>query len=182
MKLWLLRLAIHAAYHPSRWFNQLMCLLGVWRHADWIDEHVLVGAVPSRQNLRLYASQGVRAVVNMCEEFAGHQKTLDDLGLMQLHLPTLDYHCPSVADLRGGIAFIQETIASDGRVFIHCKAGRGRSAIMAICYLMATRHCSAAEAELIVRRARGHIARRVLQHDAVRVIEAECATKAAAGD
>jgi len=146
--------------------------MGVWRHADWIDDRLLVGAVPTRRDLRRYEARGVRAIVNMCEEFNGHCETVKKLNLTQLHLPTLDYHCPCEADLRRGIAFISESIATGAKVFIHCKAGRGRSAIMAICYLMADKHIPVAEAESIVRQARGHISRRISQHDAVRAIEA----------
>lgn len=171
------RLLIHAAFYPSLWFNRLMCALGVWHQADWVDEHIAIGSLPSRADLARLKSQGVTAVVNLCKEFAGDAATLAELGLEQLHLPTLDYHCPAEEDLRRGLMFIDERIAAGDKVLAHCKAGRGRSAILVVCYLMMRDRISANDALAILKRARPGVARGIERHSAVRSIERSARAK-----
>ena len=167
----MLRLLIHAAFYPSLWFNRLMCALGVWHQADWVDEHIAIGSLPSRGDLARLKAQGVTAVVNLCEEFAGDAATLAELGLEQLHLPTLDYHCPAEDDLRRGLEFIDDRISAGGKVLAHCKAGRGRSAILVLCYLMMRDRIDANAALAILKRARPGVARGIERDSAVRSIE-----------
>jgi atypical dual specificity phosphatase len=167
----MLRLLIHAAFYPSLWFNRLMCALGLWHQADWVDEHVAIGSLPSRADLARLRAEGVTAVVNHCEEFAGDAATLGELGLEQLHLPTMDYHCPAEDDLRRGLVFMDDRIAAGGKVLAHCKAGRGRSAILVLCYLMMRNRIDANSALVVLKRARPGVASGIERHLAVRSIE-----------
>ena len=56
----------------------------------------------------------------------------------------LDLCEPSYADVVRGIIFVRACLASKqgshpgGRVFVHCKAGRGRSALFSLCYLLSS--------------------------------------------
>lgn len=168
----LIRIAIHLAFYPALWFNRLLCAIGLWRQSDWIDDHVAVGSLPSAKDLRRLAAQGVGAVVNLCEEYTGDDTALRACGLTQLRLPTLDYHCPSEKNLWEGLHFIRDQIAADKKVFIHCKAGRGRSAILALCYLMATRGVMAHEAFTILKSRRKQLAHGLDRLPEVRRIEA----------
>ena len=63
------------------------------------------------------------------------------LGMMSfLQLATTDiFEAPSVEKLAKGVDFIDEIIAQDpnASVYVHCKAGRTRSATLVGCYLMA---------------------------------------------
>lgn len=167
----MLRLLIHAGFYPSLWFNRLMCAIGIWHQADWVDEYIVIGSLPSRADLARLKAQGVTAVVNLCEEFAGDAATLAELRLEQLHLPTLDYHCPAEDDLRRGLVFIDDLIAQGGKVLAHCKAGRGRSAILVLCYLMMRNRIDANAAMVILKKARPGVARGLEQHSAVQSIE-----------
>ncbi len=169
----LIRIAVHLAFYPALWFNRLMCALGLWQQSDWIDDHVAVGSLPSKKDLRRLAAEGVGAVVNMCEEYSGDANALRACGLTQLHLPTLDYHCPRQKYLWDGLQFIREQIAENKKIFIHCKAGRGRSAILALCYVMATRGATASEAFTILKSRRKQLAHGLDRHPAVRRIEAQ---------
>src|ERR1051325_6136228 len=105
-----LRAAIRVTYYPSLWFSRLMSVLGRWNWWDAVDEHVIVGAVPSTADLQRLRDLGVGAVVNLCDEFRGHEAELARLNIAQLCLPTLDYFHPSESDLRQGLAFINEQI------------------------------------------------------------------------
>lgn len=176
MKRTLLRILICLAFYPSHWVNRLMCGLGLWHQADWVDEHVAFGSLPTRDDLVRLKGEGVRAVVNMCGEFGGDKTTLTSLELTQLHLPTLDYHCPSDAHLREGLEFLKTQIDAGAKVFVHCKAGRGRSAILVLCYVMTRDRITAAEALAILKRARPRLARGIERHREVCKIERECTT------
>ncbi len=167
----LLRFIIRLTYYPTLWVHRLMCAVGIWRQSAWVDEFVLLGTVPSARDLRRFAGEGVGAVVNLCEEFSGDPRTLKACGLEQLHLPTLDYHCPALEDLARGVRFIFEQIAAGRKVYVHCKAGRGRSATLVLCYLMASRRIDAAEAYRLLQEARPNVARALDRQPAVAAVK-----------
>jgi hypothetical protein len=62
------------------------------------------------------------------------------------HLPTVDFNAPSLSDIRNGVEWMKDHTAAGHSVYVHCNAGRGRSAVIVICYLMATTGCTSAEA------------------------------------
>lgn len=155
----LLRLAIRCASYPTLLANRLMCALGVWRRWNVLDEHVLIGGLPTRGDVERLAAAGVGAVINLCEEFDGHERDFARRGLAYLRLPTLDYHSPAVADLERGVAFIERHARDGRRVYVHCKAGRKRSAVLALCWLIASRGLTPDEAAAELRRARPHVDR-----------------------
>ena len=166
------RLLVRATFWPTLAFNRLMCLLGVWRPFDEVDAHVLLGALPSKRMLRELKRLGVTGVINCCDEYCGDAGTLEALGLEQLHLPTLDYHSPGHEQVRQALAFIDRHARDGGRVYIHCKAGRGRSATLALCYLIATRGLSPEQAYAELKRKRPHIDRGLSRRAVVRELYA----------
>lgn len=165
------RLAIRATYHPTWWYTRAMCALGIWQKWDWITPDVLLGCRPTRRDMKQLRSMGISAVINLCEEFRGHQQLLNSLDMTQLRLPTLDYHTPTCEDLLRGVEFMIEQSAVGRKVYVHCKAGRGRSAVLVICYLMATRRITADQAEACVRESRRQIDRHLANRQAVRDFE-----------
>ena len=60
----------------------------------------------------------------------------DDIGVERSWFSTVDYRPPSLASIREGLEVISEHKLRNECVYIHCKAGRGRSALVASCYLM----------------------------------------------
>lgn len=153
----LIRFGTRIAFYPGLWFCRAMAGIRVWRHWDWIDEHLIVGAFPSPRVLRRLHALGVRAIVNLCEEHAGFRDEIERLGMTQLHVPTLDFHPPSRDDLNRAVDFIIHCSAVGEVVYLHCKAGRKRSPLVAIAYLMRKQGLTANEAYLAVRRVRRHI-------------------------
>jgi len=171
LKSLLIRAAIRSGYYPSLGFSRAMWLLGRWHWWDRVDDGLYVGALPSRGDLRRLSAIGIGAVVNMCEEFQGHARELAALRMTQCRIPTLDYHCPSVGDLERGLAFIAECRADGVGVYVHCKAGRGRSPTLALCYLMAAHGLDAREAYARVKAARPHVNNRLYELPNVRAME-----------
>lgn len=189
IKRMLLRAFVLLSYWPSLLAGRLMYRLGCWRQWDEIDEHIILGAIPVGRDLKRLRALGVTAVINLCEEFPGEPKKLAALGMTQLHLPTLDYHCPSLGDIITALDFIRTHTASPadavpadppvaplhssrGKVYIHCKAGRGRSAAVALCYLMASRGLPAADAARLLKQLRPAVRRGLHEQGPIRALEA----------
>ena len=123
---------------------------------DWtteIDDTVLMGGAPfgfCNIPRALYHEQGVRGVVNMCEEYRGpvrqyrqlttsssnNNKNDTTIGMIELRLPTTDHFEPSVQSLQAAVAFIQEYANRGERVYVHCRAGHGRSAAVVMAWIM----------------------------------------------
>ena len=56
--------------------------------------------------------------------------------MTQYWLETLDFQPPSLLSIQHGLDVIHTMKASGNSVYLHCKAGKGRSAVMAACYLI----------------------------------------------
>lgn len=101
-----------------------------------IDETVILGVAPILPGYpkELY-DMGVRGVVNLCDEYAGPKKAYKELGMKHHYIPTVDHTEPSVSDLRSAVEFIDTIRKANGKVYIHCKAGHGRSAAVVLAWL-----------------------------------------------
>jgi atypical dual specificity phosphatase len=118
------------------------------------DTQLVLGTVPtSDENLAELHAAGVRAVLTLNQRWepqapggVGAACRRTGLGLAHLSLPTPDYSAPSQRDIRAAVAFIEAQVADGGSVYVHCNAGRGRSAVCVLAYLMHARGLSALEA------------------------------------
>ena len=114
-----------------------------------MDETVMVGVAPV--GLGISPAQlhtlGVRAVINLCDEYRGPVEEYARLGMEELWLPTVDHFEPSVSSLREAIEFIEGHRVKKHLVYVHCKAGHGRSAAVVFCWLF-SRNPEANPAEL----------------------------------
>jgi atypical dual specificity phosphatase len=113
--------------------------IGKWTTA--IDESVVLGGAPFGWldiPTRLYEDHNVRGVINMCEEYQGPVKQYKKLGMRELRLPTTDHFEPTVEDMKTAVEFIKEHKDNNlGKVYVHCRAGHGRSAAIVYGWLMA---------------------------------------------
>lgn len=57
-------------------------------------------------------------------------------GVEQHIYPTLDFTPPSMESIQEGITVLEKQRAKKNTVYVHCKAGKGRSAVMATCYVI----------------------------------------------
>lgn len=104
-----------------------------------MDDAVLIGGAPfgfMNYPEKLYKQFNVRGVVNMCDEYRGPISSYKRLGIEQLRLPTVDHFEPSVEDLKKAVDFIQKHEAEGSRVYVHCRAGHGRSAAAVYAWLL----------------------------------------------
>ncbi len=134
---------------------------------DFIDDHVIVGARPFTRDVERLALLGVRAVVNTCEEYTGPIEEYGRLGIVQLHIPTVDFTHPTIENVRRAVDFIDEHVRAGEIVYIHCKAGRAQSATVAICWLIQHRQMTPADAQALLLSKRPHIHPRLTERAVV---------------
>ncbi|WP_233215504.1 phosphatidylglycerophosphatase and protein-tyrosine phosphatase 1 family protein [Rhodopirellula bahusiensis] len=165
---WLRRLYARVVFLPTLWWNMLLGrVLKVRNWFDWIDPLVIVGARPFARDVEGLAKLNVGGVVNTCEEYCGPVDEYAKHDIEQLHLPITDFTHPSLQDVTTGVAFIQRHVESGKAVYIHCKAGRARSATIAICWLIAHKGMTPDEAQAWLLEKRPHINPRLTQRPVV---------------
>lgn len=72
----------------------------------------------------------------MCKEYKGPVSKYKILGMDELYLPTVDHFEPTVEDLERAVKFIRKHEAEGKKVYVHCRAGHGRSAAVVLAWLM----------------------------------------------
>ncbi|MCW8131016.1 MAG: dual specificity protein phosphatase family protein [Planctomycetota bacterium] len=135
---------------------------------DRVDEHVLIGALPFEGDVDALHAEGVRAVVNTCEEYAGPGKAYARLGIAQLRIPTVDFTPPALEDIERAVSFMKERAARGESVLVHCKAGRGRSATVVVCWLIERAGLTPGAAMDLLAEKRPHVMRAVARREVVR--------------
>lgn len=111
--------------------------IGKW--VNRIDETVVLGGAPFGfldYPRKLKEEYGVGAVVNMCQEWRGPTRQYKKLGIEELYLPTTDHFEPSLEDLISALSFIKRQEAKGKSVYVHCRAGHGRSGAVAFAWLL----------------------------------------------
>ena len=161
-------LIAHLLFYPSLAWNMLLGRVLRIRHWwDPIDDQVILGARPFPRDVARLAQLGVTAVVNTCEEYQGPTRQYELNNIEQLWIPTIDFTSPSFESICQGVRFIQQQAAGGGTVYVHCKAGRGRSATIALCWLMAAHGMTVEQAQQRLLECRPHILRGLPQRAAV---------------
>jgi protein-tyrosine phosphatase len=105
---------------------------------DWIDERLAVGgSFPMEAAEQLARQERIGAVVDLRNERCDDEALLRIHGLELLHLPTQD--CCAIAPrmIDDGVAWVRSRLDAGTRVLVHCEHGIGRSALLALCTLVA---------------------------------------------
>ncbi|KAF0927296.1 hypothetical protein E2562_031499 [Oryza meyeriana var. granulata] len=131
-------------FYPTLLYNVLRNWFEAeFRWWDRIDQYVLLGAVPFSSDVPHLKQLGVRGVVTLNESY----ETLVPTSLYQAHginhleIPTRDYlFAPSLEDICQAVDFIHRNASQGGSTYVHCKAGRGRSTTIVLCYLIKYRN------------------------------------------
>jgi len=141
-------LMTRALFAPSLGYNFAMSKLRPgWRWWDRVDEHVVLGALPLRRYVAAIAGEGVRGVVNTCREFGGHDDLYRRHEIRQLRVPTIDFSPPTREHVEQALEFMRGCRSRGESVYVHCKAGRGRSATVVLCWLITEYGITAKEAQ-----------------------------------
>lgn len=145
-----------------KWFNR-------------IDETVVLGALPFRGMTKwLYNEENVRGVVTLnedweLEDFSNSEEEWKAYGIDLLKLPTIDFTgTPTQTDIEKAVDFILGHRVKKMSVYVHCKAGRTRSATVVACYLVKLHGWTPEQAVEFVQEKRPHIWLRDKQWDSIK--------------
>ena len=170
MRRWVAR-SIH---QPTLVYNFMLGrVFRVWRWWDVVDERLILGAMPFRRDARRLKALGVTGVVNMCEEYRGPTIEYDAHGIEHLWLPTVDFNHPSAEFVDRGAEFIERHAQQLGCVYVHCKAGRARSATIALWWLVRFRNMTPQRAQDILLRSRPQVNPRVYLRPVIQELYSE---------
>lgn len=120
---------------------------------------IIVGQAPIfSSDVDSLFNEGVRSVVNLCKEWNGNKELYKTKGIEQLYIPTIDFDIPSVEDMHRAHNFISMRLRElpNSLVYIHCKAGKGRSVCIALAHMMLSEGISADDAHARIIKARPH--------------------------
>ncbi|XAR59646.1 Phosphoprotein phosphatase [Bertholletia excelsa] len=133
-----------ALFYPTLLYNVVRNKIQAeFRWWDWVDKFVLLGAVPFPSDVERLKDLGVCGVVTLNEPYETLVPTslYQAYGISHLVLPTRDYlFAPSFNDICQAVDFIHENVSREQATYVHCKAGRGRSTTIVLCYLVQYKH------------------------------------------
>lgn len=140
MKRVLIGAGARALFYPTLLYNVVRNKIQAeFRWWDRVAEFILLGAVPFPTDVPRLKELGVCGVVTLNEPY----ETLVPRSLYYAHgidhlvIPTRDYcFAPSLNDICHAVNFIHENASCGRTTYVHCKAGRGRSTTVVICYLV----------------------------------------------
>ncbi|KAK7251498.1 hypothetical protein RIF29_34762 [Crotalaria pallida] len=148
-------------FYPTLLYNVLRNKIeSEFRWWDQVDEFLLLGAVPFPKHVPQLKELGVGGVITLNEPY----ETLVPSSLYHAHgidhlvIPTRDYlFAPSFADISRAVEFIHQNACCGKTTYVHCKAGRGRSTTIVLCYLVEYKHMTPAAALEYVRSRRPRV-------------------------
>ncbi|PSN42640.1 Phosphatidylglycerophosphatase and protein-tyrosine phosphatase 1 [Blattella germanica] len=152
------------SFYPTLFYNVVMEKLTSRNWYDRIDDTVILGALPFRgMTQKLISEENIKAVVSMNEDyelwlFSNGKEEWKQHGIEFLQLQTRDiFEAPCQEKLKQGVIFINKHGDDGGSVYVHCKAGRTRSATLVGCYLMQKNVWKPEQAFQQMKRCRPHI-------------------------
>lgn len=115
------------------------------RKFEVVDDKVWRGAAPGREGYASLAARGVTTIVDLRAEEDLHvdEGYLERLGLRYVPIPIRDGQTPSSSEVA---TFLRAVKTSEGKTFVHCGAGVGRTGAMAGSYLVSTGQATPKEA------------------------------------
>jgi len=124
-----------------------------------ITDNLCMGGRPLSRHVPNLLEHGVHSVLNFQGywEWFPPTRAYKAAGIETLRLPTLDTTSPRAEDLRRGLEFVGRRLeekGGQGRVYIHCKGGRGRAGAMMLCCLVKTNGMTVQEAFALMKRKR----------------------------
>ncbi|KAL1543341.1 phosphatidylglycerophosphate phosphatase PTPMT2-like [Salvia divinorum] len=150
-----------ALFYPTLLYNVVRNKIqSEFRWWDRVDEYVLLGAVPFPTDVPRLKDLGVGGVVTLNESYETlvPSSLYHDHGIQHLLIPTRDYlFAPSQRDICQAVEFIHGNALCGKTTYVHCKAGRGRSTTIVLCYLVKHKEMTPAAAFEYVRSIRPRV-------------------------
>ncbi|KAJ7952550.1 Dual specificity phosphatase [Quillaja saponaria] len=129
-----------ALFYPTLFYNVVRNKIQAeFRWWDKVNEFILLGAVPFPVDVPRLKELGVHGVITLNEPYETLVPTTlyHAHGIDHLVIPTRDYcFAPALSDICTAVDFIHENASYGRMTYVHCKAGRGRSTTIVVCYLV----------------------------------------------
>lgn len=131
-----------------------------------ITDYVYLGALPLKKHLKALKKVGISSVVSMVEAFEQEDSCVGkpirkDLwqknSVQNKRFETPDFQPISLKTLYEGASFLKESVEENKKTYVHCKAGRGRSAATIMAYLLLFCGFSYEKAVQLIKSKRPHI-------------------------
>jgi len=122
-------------FYPTFPITVMMRLGNYW---SVVDKTVILGCAPMGflGHPAKFHELGVRGVVNCCGEYEGPKAAYEAVGITQLRVPSVDHYEADASLLEEAVKFIQGYADRGEKVYVHCKAGHGRAAAVALAWLI----------------------------------------------
>ncbi|EFO85701.1 hypothetical protein CRE_01928 [Caenorhabditis remanei] len=138
-------------FYPSLGYNLIRNYVqpNRWSWYNRVDDTLILGAMPFQSmKTELVQKENVGGVVCCTEEFelkaamnAMREEDWKKEGVEFFAVPMKDFTGTAPrAEINEAVEFIENVAAKGKTVYVHCKAGRTRSATVATCYLMKSRN------------------------------------------
>lgn len=151
-------------FWPTVLINRVFCYFFPSKRRLWDRVHptIVLGSVPclAADVDALVGKEHVTSFVNLCREWDSNAALYKRRGLSSAHAPTIDFDAPTIEETLRCVDFIHERAKKGESVFVHCKAGRGRSVCIVLAYLVLHEGLSPKEADARIRKARPHISKK----------------------
>ncbi|GBG71595.1 hypothetical protein CBR_g9011 [Chara braunii] len=132
-----------ALFYPSLLYNVVRNKLeSEFRWWDYINQYLVLGAVPFPGDVLKLKELGVHGVITLNEPYETlvPPSMYKEHNIDHLEIPTRDFlFAPSQESIQRAVDFIHSHTLKGQGIYVHCKAGRGRSTTVVLCYLVA--HC-----------------------------------------
>ncbi|KAF3577096.1 hypothetical protein DY000_02029388 [Brassica cretica] len=182
-KMALVGVGARALFYPTLVYNVVRNKVEAEFHWwDRVAQFILLGAVPFPSDVPRLKELGVCGVITLNEPY----ETLVPSSLYKsycidhLVIATRDYcFAPSMEAICQAVEFIHRNASLGKTTYVHCKAGRGRSTTVVICYLVQHKHMTPEEAYSYVKSIRPRVKlatsqwKAVLEYYHVRVLNTQ---------
>lgn len=173
----MLRNIYRMGFLPSLAYNVSLEKLNVRHWYDRVDDKVIIGALPwlslkeeliHKENVRNVVSMNENFELNWLKGWVANKEDWTNSNVNFLQLATQDiFETPSQDKLKIGVDFIMSSKKGES-VYVHCKAGRTRSATLVCCYLMTRNNWSPEQAGELLATKRPQLALYNSQWQAIR--------------
>lgn len=130
--------------------------------------NIYLGALPlkNKGHLQEIADLGVTKILSLAENFELETGWFNqpvkaeeflEIGIKVEHIPAIDFFPLTKSQIDRSIDILSRALLENHKVYVHCKAGRGRSATVIIAYLMTQEDLTFEEAYAFVKEIRPEI-------------------------
>lgn len=134
-----------------------------WPWFNQITTHIFLGAIPLKNlyHPNIFKEKKITSVLSIVKDKETTKKTLLSTPVKlnfwkknnfnHLHLSTKDRHPVSLENLKKAALFIHQNVKKNKKIYVHCTAGRARSLMSIMAYLMKYQKMSLKDAFNLIR-------------------------------